>query len=76
PETSLKIYDRWGRLVFEESNYDQYQKARDDASSGEDNGGWNPADENNPDGTYYYELLIPSVQATESGYIEVLNADE
>lgn len=71
PDTRLRIYDRWGKLVFEQENYDQYQ-----ASTGtlDNPGGWDPADEN--DGTYFYELSIPSADVIETGYIQVLRGND
>jgi gliding motility-associated-like protein len=70
PQTSLRIYDRWGRLVFEEPNYDQYQASR---NTGSVRGGWDPSDENA--GTYFYELLIPAVDKVETGEIQILNGE-
>jgi len=71
PDTRLRIYDRWGKMVFEQENYDQYQ-----ASTGtmENPGGWDPSDEN--DGTYFYELSIPSADVIETGYIQVLRGSD
>ena len=61
PGTNLRVYDRWGKLIFEQADYDKYQKS---------NGGWDPGDQ--ASGTYFYELLIPQVNKKESGYIEIL----
>lgn len=61
PGTKLRIYDRWGKMVFDQAEYDQYQAST---------GGWDPVDENS--GTYFFELLIPYAEIIESGYIQVL----
>ncbi len=61
PNTKLTVYDRWGKTVFEQANYDKYQAST---------GGWDPNDVNS--GTYFYELLIPHVDRIESGYVQVL----
>lgn len=61
PGTSLRVYDRWGKLVFDQSDYDSYQST---------NGGWDPSDL--ASGTYFYELLIPQVKKKETGYLEIL----
>lgn len=61
PGTKLRVYDRWGKMVFEQSDYDQYQAST---------GGWDPTDQNA--GTYFFELLMPYADIIESGYIQIL----
>lgn len=63
PGTHLRVFDRWGRKVFDQPDYDQYQKT---------NRGWDPEDLEA--GTYFYELLIPNVERVESGYIQILKS--
>jgi len=62
PNSTLRVFDRWGKLVFEQADYDQYSK--------KDGSGWDASDVSA--GTYYYELLIPYAKKVESGYIQVL----
>ncbi|NEN24122.1 gliding motility-associated C-terminal domain-containing protein [Cryomorpha ignava] len=61
PGTKLRVYDRWGKTVFEQADYDKYQAST---------GGWDPTDVNS--GTYFFELLIPYAETIETGYIQVL----
>ena len=61
PGTKLRVYDRWGKMIFEQADYDKYQAS---------NGGWDPSDVNS--GTYFFELLIPYAETMESGYIQIL----
>ncbi len=63
PGAHLRVFDRWGLNVFDQPNYDQFQKSSPPR-------GWDPRDMNS--GTYFYELLLPSVDRIESGYIQVL----
>ncbi|MEL7022064.1 MAG: gliding motility-associated C-terminal domain-containing protein, partial [Bacteroidota bacterium] len=61
PENNLKIFNRWGNLVYETNNY---QNTWD--------GTWD-ADKDLPDGTYFYILTIDD-NGTESvfrGYLEL-----
>ena len=66
PGAHLRVYDRWGLKVFDQPNYDQYQKSGART-------GWDPVDMNS--GTYFYELLLPSVEKIESGYIQILKKE-
>lgn len=61
PETHLTIFNRWGNVVFDQANYDQYQL---------ENQGWRPEDVSG--GTYFYELRLPQVQKLETGNITIL----
>lgn len=61
PGASLKIFNRWGNMVFEEDNYDRYQAQ---------NGGWDPEDL--PGGVYFFELKLPTIDKVESGNITIL----
>lgn len=71
PGTKLRVFDRWGNLVFEQADYDQFQGTEYPETNSK---GWVPADDIVA-GTYFYELLIPSIDKKESGYIEVLKKD-
>ncbi len=64
-DARLKVYDRWGTLVFENNDYGQYQLVRGAE------GGWDPKD--NGTGTYFYELTLPTISEQESGYVQVLD---
>lgn len=67
PGAHLRVYDRWGKLIFDQPDYDQYQGAEPNMN------GWDPS-EVKP-GTYFYELLLPTVNKKETGYIEVIGKD-
>ncbi len=61
PGASLKIYNRWGNMVFDEPNYDRYQLV---------NGGWDPDDLKG--GVYFFELKLPSIDRVENGNLTIL----
>lgn len=63
PSTRLRVFNRWGNLVFEQDDYDRYQR---------DTGGWSP-DDIEP-GVYFYELAIPYIDRLETGNITILEA--
>lgn len=65
PSTRLRVYNRWGNAVFEQDDYDLYQKQ---------NGGWTP-DEDVAPGVYFYELSIPYVDRIETGNLTILDGD-
>lgn len=65
PTSSIKIFNRWGQIVFENDNYASYQAST---------GGWDPVDD--PEGTYFFELRIPTIDKIETGYIQVLKGDK
>jgi len=73
PVAQLRIYDRWGKEVFSSDDYAQYQRDTDLGATEVPDGGWDPGD--NPEGTYFYELILPSVDRVESGYVQVLRGD-
>lgn len=73
PIAQLRIYDRWGKEVFRSDDYAQFQRDTNSGANEVPDGGWDPGD--NPEGTYFYELIIPSVDKIESGYIQVLRGD-
>ena len=58
PENNLKIYNRWGNLVFEEDGYRNTWR-----------GDWVGTDL--PDGTYFY-LFNPGDGNIISGYLQIL----
>lgn len=72
PGSKLLIYDRWGKQVFESDNYGAYQQSNF-ANNAPNSGGWDPTDVGT--GTYYYELLLPRLGKTESGYVQVLDGE-
>ncbi|MEC8616462.1 MAG: gliding motility-associated C-terminal domain-containing protein [Bacteroidota bacterium] len=60
PDVTLIVYNRWGRLVFEKSNY------RND---------WNGVKNNGttlPDGTYFYILSFDNNQEKKEGIIQIV----
>lgn len=61
PENTLRVYNRWGSLVFETSEYENNWP-----------GSWGD-DTDLPDGTYYYILEWTDGEATtvQRGYIEL-----
>ncbi|MEM9050438.1 MAG: gliding motility-associated C-terminal domain-containing protein [Bacteroidota bacterium] len=61
PGATLKIFNRWGREVFSDSAYDQYERA---------NGGWDPED--TPGGVYFYELALPTINVIETGELTII----
>jgi gliding motility-associated-like protein len=64
PGVRLKIFNRWGNMVFENDDYGRYQEA---------NGGWDPEDL--PGGVYFFELELPSIDKVESGNVTVLTEE-
>jgi len=73
PVAQLRIYDRWGKEVFSSADYAQFQRDTDVGSTVVPDGGWDPGDA--PEGTYFYELILPTIDQMESGYIQVLRGD-
>lgn len=63
PGAGVRVYNRWGNLIFEQDNYDQFQKNRGGR-------GWDPQDYNQ--GVYFYEVTLPSIQRVESGNLSIL----
>lgn len=61
PANEVRIYNRWGDLVFEEKGY-QNQRAWDGASRGA------PL----PDGTYFYVIHLRPGAAPLSGYVQLM----
>jgi gliding motility-associated-like protein len=61
PGTQLTIFNRWGNVVFDQSNYDQYQVM---------NNGWDPEDLSA--GVYFYELKVPQVREVVSGNLTII----
>ena len=64
PTNRLRIYDRWGKLVFKQENI------RDDSHP------WNPNDCDCPDGTYFYrfDAIGQPGNIQRSGAIEVIGS--
>ena len=65
PSTRLRIYNRWGNVIFEQDDYDRYQ---------EETGGWAP-DKDLAPGVYFYELSIPYANKIETGNLTILESD-
>lgn len=63
PGTHVRVFNRWGQPVFDQTDYDSYQRSRNGR-------GWDPEDLN--EGVYFYEILIPSVNKTEAGNLTIL----
>lgn len=63
PSTNLRVYNRWGNIVFEQENYDQFQNSR----SGR---GWDP--EGLSEGSYFYELSLPQLRKVETGNLTIV----
>ncbi len=63
PSTNLRIYNRWGNLVFEQDNFDQFQNSR----SGR---GWDP--DGVSEGNYFYELSLPQLRKVETGNLTIV----
>jgi gliding motility-associated-like protein len=65
---SVLIYDRWGRLIYENDSYDA---GTSDArpSQGFYAEGYN-------DGTYFYIVNVNNGECVQQGNIEVLGAEE
>jgi gliding motility-associated-like protein len=64
PNTGLKVYDRWGRLVYENNNY-----LND----------WSPKQDEASDGTYFWVATLsePDVEgSTLNGYITITRVRE
>lgn len=61
PGTQLTIFNRWGNVVFDQTNYDRYQV---------ENNGWDPEDLS--EGVYFYELKVPQVREVVSGNLTII----
>jgi gliding motility-associated-like protein len=64
PNTSLNVYDRWGRLVYESSNYQN---------------DWSPTEDEASDGTYFWvaTISVSDVEgSTLNGYITITRIRE
>ncbi len=61
PGTHMRIFNRWGNVVFDQSNFDQFQTATQ---------GWRPDDLTA--GTYFYEISIPHVGKVETGNLTIV----
>lgn len=63
PGTHVRVFNRWGQPVFDQTDYDSYQRSRNGR-------GWDPGDLS--EGVYFYEVLIPAVNKTEAGNLSIL----
>jgi gliding motility-associated-like protein len=63
----VKIINRWGDLVFEESNYDNKEKVW----KGECNSGFAITEKNLPDGTYFYSIDLSNGSKPITGYVVI-----
>ena len=57
PNAKLVVFNRWGKKVFEDNNYNQ-------------NNNWGAADVS--PGTYFYELTLPSIKKKDTGSLTIL----
>jgi gliding motility-associated-like protein len=64
-ENSVSIYDRWGRLIFSTSSYDNERNVWDGSGSTR-----NGAEL--PNGTYFYRIEIMGIEEALKGSIELL----
>ena len=64
PNTMLKIYDRWGKLVFESENYQN-----------DWNGNVKDSNRKAPAGTYYYFVQRSIDPAPQTGFLTLLRED-
>jgi len=64
---SLKVYNRWGRLVFEAEGY------QNNFNGSADNGLVIAVDKNLPDGVYFYILELQDVNVLHQGYFAIRN---
>lgn len=65
-ESSVKIYNRWGNVVYQQDNVQS-----DEVWNGESNTGIVAGGSKVPDGTYFYTVEIPEYNFVRSGYIIV-----
>jgi len=61
PGTHMRIFNRWGNVVFDQLNFDQFQTTTQ---------GWVPEDLTA--GTYFYEITIPHVGKVETGNLTIV----
>jgi len=61
PGTHMRIFNRWGNVVFDQLNFDKFQTTTQ---------GWVP--EELTAGTYFYEISIPHVGKVETGNLTIV----
>ena len=66
PNNSVKVFDRWGTLVFETTGYDNFNNSWTGETQGKTFG-----DNNAPEGTYFYVLKLNNEQEPITGYISL-----
>jgi gliding motility-associated-like protein len=64
PDNYLRIYNRWGTLIFEEKGYKNTWKGTFEKGIGANN-------ETLPTGTYFYVLELEPGKPTISGYLYI-----
>jgi hypothetical protein len=67
PSNEVKLFDRWGNIIFEKKSYDN---RIENAWKGFSNTGLSKG-QKVPDGTYYYEININGLSKPLSGFITV-----
>ncbi|MEQ9423635.1 MAG: putative Ig domain-containing protein [Cyclobacteriaceae bacterium] len=68
PNNTVKIYNRWGNLIFDTKGYDNQSNVWDSRS----NGSLTIGTENLPDGTYFYVInLGEDGEKIRSGYVTI-----
>ena len=75
PENNVKIYNRYGKLIWETDGYNNTTNA----FKGRANVAYALSDGNLPDGTYFYILTyhnpINSEEIERNGYLQIINSD-
>jgi gliding motility-associated-like protein len=66
-ENNVKIINRWGDLVYQQSNYNNQDKVW----KGECNSGFVIADKRLPDGTYFYSIDLSNGSKPLTGYVVI-----
>jgi gliding motility-associated-like protein len=66
-ENNVKIINRWGDLVYQQSNYNN----QDRVWKGECNSGFIIADKRLPDGTYFYSIDLSNGSKPLTGYVVI-----
>lgn len=69
PGAMVRVYNRWGKLVYEQADYDVFQR-----NQPENRRGWSPGDDL-VEGVYFYEVTLPSIGKVETGNLSILRSN-